>query len=97
MNLKSELEELISNLNLIERAVGGLQGVLDNNTNEELDLSDKSKIEHKLDSFSLMVKQNGLNILRVRLILSLSNREVGYYDYETDLNGVYCDEYFVIS
>lgn len=97
MNLIKEIKELVKKFDLIHQAKIGLKRILDNNTRHELDLPESDEVVGKMDSYSVVVNQGGMNILRIRLRLFIKGVPVGYYHYETDLNGVFNDEYFVIK
>tara|TARA_B100000508_G_scaffold140192_1_gene140461 strand:- start:1375 stop:1668 length:294 start_codon:yes stop_codon:yes gene_type:complete len=97
MSLISEIKELVKSNDLINQAKRGLDDILKNNSSSELNLPGADTIVEKLDSYSVVVNHDKTHVLRVRLNLFIKNHQVGYYDYETDFNGVFHDEYFVIK
>lgn len=96
MDLIKELEQLVIHFNLKQRTIEGLNSFLENHSAIELDLKDKKKVEYEFYSSSLILKENGLKILRVRLNLLELNMIIGYYDFETSFDGEFYDEFFVI-
>ncbi|RZK38617.1 MAG: hypothetical protein EOO90_21660 [Pedobacter sp.] len=104
-----EIESFLTNksesLSLKAMALASLEKIFSNNTMEQLDLNglDRTRIRQIFERFEYHLG-NSISIIKTRFALyheidngtSIKSNPIGYYELETNFDGEFSDEYFVI-
>lgn len=84
-------------LGLKNDAFNQCQTILNNKSPEELDIENANKINLQFKSYSLIVDELNHSEIRTRIELINHDVQIGYFDLDTDFNGEFLDEFFVIN
>lgn len=111
LELERLLIEKCDNLNLKKKAFDLLEEIFSNKSNDEEEDFwcgfDKSEIKKEFETFIFKIeRKHWVSIIRTRILLCIDDENkiwrdnlepIGYFEFETDFNGNFIDDWFVIE